>query len=144
MISDRSRVRGIWREMWRRCNDPNIKNYGGYGARGIRVCPRWGSFDAFYKDMGPAPTRKHTLDRIDNNKGYYKSNCQWATWKQQNRNRSNGAYWEFEGERKLIVEWAEIFDCDYKLLHTRLNRGWDFKRAVSASPIGPYKFKDNV
>jgi hypothetical protein len=74
-----------WRNMLRRCSDPSVKNYAAYGARGIRVCDRWMMFDNFYADLGERPEGK-TLDRLDNDKGYCKDNCRWATRREQDQN----------------------------------------------------------
>jgi hypothetical protein len=76
---------GSWYSMVRRCTSPKHCNWHNYGGRGITVCPEWMDFDAFVKDMGIRPEGK-TIDRKDNNLGYSKANCRWATAKEQRAN----------------------------------------------------------
>ena len=76
-----------WRCMWDRVTRKTGKAWRNYGSRGITVCKRWEKLENFISDMGPAPSPKHSVDRIDNDKGYSKSNCRWATPIQQRRNR---------------------------------------------------------
>ena len=77
-----------WHSMKQRCNNPKDQAYTYYGGRGIKVCDRWNdSFINFLEDMGERPP-KTSIDRIDNDKGYYPENCRWATKKQQYGNRS--------------------------------------------------------
>jgi hypothetical protein len=75
-----------WQCMHQRCNNPKQSEYRHYGGRGITVCERWYSFELFLADMGERPP-KLTLDRIDNEQGYYPANCKWETRSQQNRNK---------------------------------------------------------
>lgn len=75
-----------WYNMIQRCQNPKSDSYRKYGAKGISVCDRWLSFENFYSDMGDQPAGE-TLDRIDSAVGYEPSNCRWATYKTQNRNR---------------------------------------------------------
>jgi hypothetical protein len=78
----------VWSGMVNRCTNPNNHGYKKYyGVRGITVCDEWRSFESFYKDMAPRPSLAHQLDRIDNDKGYFKENCRWATAKENTRNR---------------------------------------------------------
>lgn len=94
-----------WAKMNARCTNPNLYEYMHYGARGIRVCERWEkSFENFFSDMGPRPTIKHSVDRIDVNGNYEPGNCRWATTKEQARNRRTNARFS---DGSLVIEFFE-------------------------------------
>lgn len=82
---------GCWRNMRSRCNNPNHPKYRFYGGRGITIDPAWNDYLMFLHDMGPRPSLRHSVDRIDNNGNYCKSNCRWATQSQQLSNRRSYA-----------------------------------------------------
>jgi len=122
---------GSWSNMRKRCNRPNDPQYADYGGRGITVCEEWESFENFYKDMGPKPTPKHSIDRIDNDGNYCKDNCRWATQKQQNTNQRSNKRLSFNGETLTISEWADRLGISVSTLHSRLRLGWDAHRVLS-------------
>lgn len=81
-----TKIYWVWADMVGRCTNPNHKSFDGYGGRGITVDPMWRSFRVFYEDMGEPPEGL-SLDRVDNEKGYSKENCRWATAEQQANNK---------------------------------------------------------
>lgn len=98
-----------WSSMKSRCNNTNDVRYKYYGGRGVSVCKEWNeSFQNFLRDMGEAPEGL-SLERIDNNLGYFKENCRWATKAEQNRNTRRAIIIEVEGVRKCAAEWAVSF-----------------------------------
>lgn len=104
-----------YRKMIERCYSPKDISYKNYGARGITVCNRWKeSFINFYDDMGSKPGVNYSLDRVDSNGIYCKDNCKWATRKEQNSNRRNNVWIEYNGVKMILKEWATFLNTDYR------------------------------
>ena len=120
-----------WVSMRERCYNKKRYNFKWYGGRGITVCDSWRQFKNFLNDMGERPPNK-TLDRIDNNSNYEKSNCRWATRKEQGRNSRRNHIVSFNGRDLPIVVWAEEYGVNASTLQTRLNRcKWSVKKALT-------------
>lgn len=96
----------IWVLIKQRCYNEKYPDYSEWGGRGIKMCDRWlESFDNFIEDMGLCPDHCRGVDRINNDKSYYKENCRWATYIQQARNTGRNRYIQYNGANKTLVEW---------------------------------------
>lgn len=125
----------VWRSMKDRCTNPNATGYHNYGGRGIAVCERWDKFENFLADMGIRPVG-YTIDRIDNDGNYCPENCRWATTKEQLNNQRRNRFYELNGERKTIAEWAEKLGVNWSTIRNRIDRyGWTLERALTTRKI---------
>lgn len=107
----------IWRSMIQRCTSETHVSYPDYGGRGIKVCDEWlGGFHAFLKDLGPRPTKGHSLDRINPDGNYQPDNVRWATGKVQARNKRNSVYMEHPktGEKVPAADIADELGIPYR------------------------------
>lgn len=86
------RLYRVWTSMVYRCTKPQNKQYKNYGGRGINICQDWMDFNKFCEDVGQRTGENYHLDRIDNDKGYYKENCRWVSPKENHRNKRNNKY----------------------------------------------------
>jgi len=119
-----------WATMKQRCSNPRNHKYPIYGGRGITVCDRWkDSFENFIDDMGECP-QGCSIDRIDNDSGYFKENCRWSDATEQQRNKSTNVVLTFQGKSMCIAAWAEEKGMKTSTLWARLQRGWDIKEAL--------------
>ena len=128
----------IWEQMIARCHQRTSAAFKYYGGRGIGVCARWrtGSrhkhgFEFFCFDMGPRPSPGHTLDRINNRKGYSPGNCRWATAREQARNRRSTVFVTFGGARAALIDHCERLGMKYGLVLQRLRQGWKVGPALT-------------
>lgn len=122
-----------WQKLKERCLNTKAKNYKDYGGRGITVCDRWkDSFENFIEDMGLSPSKKHSIDRKNNELGYYKENCRWADSTTQNRNTRTNFYVTFNGKTKLLIEFCEELNISYNMVYKRIKeRNWTVEEALT-------------
>ncbi len=130
-----SRVYNNWAAMKGRCLNPRANHYDCYGGRGITVTKRWLRFENFLADMGiPGPGL--TLERKNNNAGYSKQNCRWATRKEQSQNMRSTVLIRAFGKTKTFSEWLTDPRCrvNPSTFRTRKARGWSDQEALTADP----------
>ena len=110
---------GTWKHLFYRCYAKKSPDYKNYGGRGIDVCHQWHGESGFYefiKDIGLRPSKEHSLDRIDVNKGYYPDNVKWATNIEQANNRRSTKRYLLDGENLTISEISRKLNIPYKRL----------------------------
>jgi len=125
----------VWQGMLTRCRNPRRQNYPHYGGRGITVCAEWStSYAAFLQDVGRRPTAHHSLDRIDNTRGYEPGNVRWATAKEQAHNTRRNRQLTARGVTLPLCDWARRLGVDRMTITRRLKLGWTVEAAVLTPP----------
>jgi hypothetical protein len=127
-----------WSQMVQRCHSPRARAFEDYGARGITVCDRWRfgenglhGVECYASDMGVQPFPGATVDRRDNDGNYTKSNCRWATSKEQVRNTRTTVRVTIDGETSALADLTERAGLNHGTVYERLRRGWSAKRALA-------------
>lgn len=118
-----------WKHIKQRCLNENCKSYHKYGGCGINICDRWLIFENFLFDMGE-PKEGQSIDRIDNDKGYFKENCRWATSKEQCRNKKFNIKLTHDNQTKCVSEWAEIYNICKDTIYYRFKKGWSHEECI--------------
>lgn len=131
ITGSKSNIYCVWQQMTQRCINHNHQYYHNYGGRGIKICQRWRKFKNFIEDMGEPPTKKHSIDRIDNDGNYCKSNCRWATKKQQNRNSRRNHLVTYKNKTQCISAWAEETGISATVIRWRLKYNWSTPKTLT-------------
>ncbi len=122
----------VWQGIWRRCGNPNDLSFKNYGGRGITVCNRWIRFSKFLEDVGERPSKEHSLDRIDNDGNYEPGNVRWVTRDVQVRNNRRNRWIVFNGQRKVLTDWANDLGINVYTLWGRIYKeGWSVEKALT-------------
>jgi hypothetical protein len=109
-----------------------------YGAREIKVCDEWQNFENFMRDMYPSYLEhcekygegNTSIERIDNDKGYNKENCKWATCAEQSSNRRHVKKYEINGEMLTVPEIAQRYNLEYSTVHYRIKNNWPLHKVI--------------
>jgi hypothetical protein len=109
-------------------------SYPDYGGRGIKVCQRWDSFEAFLEDMGECPNDNHSIERKDVDGNYDPENCVWLPLPLQARNKRNNRRITIGDDTRTLAEWCELYAVRRELVKDRLKLGWDPFDALTLSP----------
>lgn len=128
-----TRIWNIWQTMKRRCKDKTFIGYENYGGRGIKVCEEWQDFIPFYEwSMNNGYRDDLTIDRIDVNGNYEPSNCRWATRAEQSRNKRSNINITYNGETKILKDWAKSIGMKPSTLRARIiSYGWSIEDALT-------------
>lgn len=123
----------VWCSIKQRCHNPNYAHFKHYGAKGITVSKEWlNSFETFYKDMGKRPEGKYSIDRKDNDKGYCKDNCRWATKSEQANNYTNNVRIHYMGETLTAAQWVDRLGVVPRhTVYYRIKAGWSGADAIT-------------
>ena len=124
----------IWKGIKNRVTNPNRYDADHYFNKGINCSDEWfNCFEQFYYDLGPCPNKDSSVDRINNDLGYCKENCRWASKTEQTSNRGEfNCIFTYNGESKVLKEWARIFNIKYTTLYTRIYRSnMSFEEAIN-------------
>ncbi len=120
-----------WQAMRFRCENKKYSLFHRYGGRGIKVCKRWEKFENFYKDMGPRPKNKQSLDRINSDGNYEPGNCRWANWREQQNNRKNNRMLSYNGKTQTMAQWSKEVGIGARTIWYRLSKGYSIKDALT-------------
>jgi hypothetical protein len=141
-IGDRTRTHGLSKHplyfvrnrIKSACKNPKYTDYPNYGGRGIKICSEWDNdFLSFYNwAMENGYKDGLQIDRIDNDGNYNPLNCRWVTCQENLMNKRNTLFYEYNGDKKTLQEWAIESGIPYKRLRARIKEcGWDFEKAIT-------------
>ena len=119
-----------WASMFDRCNNPRCEAFVNYGGRGIGIHTRWEEFINFFEDMGLRPAGM-SLERVNNDLGYYRGNCVWATRTAQANNRRSTVCYTLGQETLSLAQWHRKLGLSKNTIQRRLKRGWSLESALT-------------
>lgn len=133
----------VWGSMVERCTDSCSRSYPRYGGRGIFVCEDWLKFENFLRDMGERPDdgTRYTIERINNNLGYSKENCKWATYGEQANNHSANVSMNFDVRTQNLTQWCRELNIPVGAMIHRMRAGWSTEEAFTTPHPSPHRIR---
>lgn len=129
-----TKLHNVWKAIKQRCTNSNNSHYYLYGGRGITLCKEWQGVYGYTNFKCWALANGYAeglvIDRIDNNKGYYPSNCRWITNKENQNNKRTNVYVTYKNETLTLSQWAEKLNIPYGTLNTRHQKGYSDKEII--------------
>lgn len=135
-----------WSDIKKRCYNKNCRAYKWYGAKGIKVCEEWEkSFNSFYEwSIKNNFEPKLTFDRKDFTGNYEPSNCRLIPLSKQNSNKCSNRFIAYNGETKILDEWAKTLGIKYHTLCGRLNHEWSIQKAFETPVERRFSHKNEI
>lgn len=124
----------VWNGIKERCENPNNVAFKNYGGRGIELCEEWHNPECFIDwayAHGYSPGKKLSIDRVDNDKGYFPENCAWVDKRTQQNNRRVNHHLTLNGETKTLSEWGETVGIKPNTILCRIRKGWTAEEALT-------------
>lgn len=133
----KTRLYHEWASMRKRCSNPNDKYADSYYNKGITVCDQWNEHFEEFRNwaLKNGYSDDLTIDRIDNSKGYFPENCRWISIEEQQRNRTNNVYVEYEGNIWCLRTLCMQLGFPYKLAHQRYIRAKKKGKSLSTNEL---------
>ncbi len=129
----RTPIYNVWSSIKERCDTPSTTSYFRYGGRGITYDAKWKTFEGFLEDMRDGYKSGLSIERVDNGKGYTKSNCRWATWEEQCNNRRTSRFLEYKGRKQTVSQWSKEIGVHSRTIRARIDvLGWPIGKALEA------------
>jgi hypothetical protein len=128
----------VWIKMKDRTGNPNAHDYPRYGGAGVTMCPEWRkSYEAFVASVGPRPSPSHSIDRIDNARGYEPGNVRWASLLEQANNKRTNRFVTYRSKKMTIADAARAAGgrVTRELARCRIQNGWPVAKAVETPPL---------
>lgn len=123
-----TKIYSIWKQMKHRCNcsKSDFNHWKNYAGRNIIICNGWNENNCYASGRN-----KLTIDRIDNSKGYLPENCRIISHRENQYNKRNTIFLEYNNEKYNIMELSKLTGLNVRTIYCRLYRGWNIDDIIN-------------